>query len=455
MPRVAWPASTRPASGASRVFDEVAVDGPAGDAESLCDLSDRVVLLVVHCPGLRGLCRCDSASAHAAAGPVGGKAVLGSFDDGWPFTVQDLMGAAHRCHTFGKRRIFMRERQDVGTDLDSKAMARAAQEALATTRTALSTTDVEAVGLILQKTLANQQAALGTLDIQAMGQTIQKALANQQAALGTLDIQAMGQTIQKALANQQAALGTLDTKAMSRAVREAMTNQQAVLGRLDFQAMGQTIQKTLEAQHAALGTLDTKAMTRAVREAVASQQTILGHRDTRAMIRSAQAVLVAQRATLGNLDTAVFREAVLKPALKDIKLDELVQTLQENTDDVLLADGVNDVFSEIPESGALLDEAAQELTLMIPFGHDLAVRRALQIVVMLIVAAAIIGISLYAGPLVAAIMAAVSTPKPQETWKAVGKAYDRIYGVGQYHPEKALKARTPAGGPSQNHPSDW
>ena len=432
MPRVAWPASTRPASGASRVFDEVAVDGPAGDAESLCDLSDRVVLLVVHCPGLRGLCRCDSASAHAAAGPVGGKAVLGSFDDGWPFTVQDLMGAAHRCHTFGKRRIFMRERQDVGTDLDSKAMARAAQEALATTRTALSTTDVEAVGLILQKTLANQQAALGTLDIQAMGQTIQKALANQQAALGTLD-----------------------TKAMSRAVREAMTNQQAVLGRLDFQAMGQTIQKTLEAQHAALGTLDTKAMTRAVREAVASQQTILGHRDTRAMIRSAQAVLVAQRATLGNLDTAVFREAVLKPALKDIKLDELVQTLQENTDDVLLADGVNDVFSEIPESGALLDEAAQELTLMIPFGHDLAVRRALQIVVMLIVAAAIIGISLYAGPLVAAIMAAVSTPKPQETWKAVGKAYDRIYGVGQYHPEKALKARTPAGGPSQNHPSDW
>ena len=219
--------------------------------------------------------------------------------------------------------------------------------------------------------------------------------------------------------------------------------------------MGQPIQNTLEAQHAALGTLDTKAMTRAVREAVASQQTILGHRDTRAMIRSAQAVLVAQRATLGNLDTAVFREAVLKPALKDIKLDELVQTLQENTDDVLLADGVNDVFSEIPESGALLDEAAQELTLMIPFGHDLAVRRALQIVVMLIVAAAIIGISLYAGPLVAAIMAAVSTPKPQETWKAVGKAYDRIYGVGQYHPEKALKARTPAGGPSQNHPSDW
>jgi hypothetical protein len=47
----------------------------------------------------------------------------------------------------------------------------------------------------------------------------------------------------------------------------------------------------------------------------------------------------------------------------------------------------------------------------------------------------------------AAALAATGTPKPKEVWKATGKAYYRIYGGSNYHPEKAVEkdGRPPKG----------
>jgi hypothetical protein len=182
----------------------------------------------------------------------------------------------------------------------------------------------------------------------------------------------------------------------------------------------------------------------------------VGNLDTQAaMSKSVRAALASTRAKAALFSTDAFRESVIKPAIQEARLDGLFQTLRESPGDDQLTEEINALFGEIPGSGLLLHEAAQELTLLLPFGYDLAVRRALQVIVMLAVAAAIIGISLYAGPLPAAILAAAGTPKPRETWKAVGNAYDRIYGAGQYHPDKAIETKNSPDGPQERGRSSW
>ncbi|MEE2568798.1 hypothetical protein V1638_05235 [Pseudarthrobacter sp. J64] len=135
-------------------------------------------------------------------------------------------------------------------------------------------------------------------------------------------------------------------------------------------------------------------------------------------------------------------DAELRSLLDTPDFSDLVQSLRGSSDGDLLAAEIDDIFSEIPGSESALTEAP-ELFLVTPFGYDRSVRMAFQIVVMLVVAAIIFGVGVFAGTIVAAALAAVGTPKATETWKATGKAYDWLYRKDNYHPGKALEAKQP------------
>ncbi|MBT2568563.1 hypothetical protein J7I84_19105, partial [Arthrobacter sp. ISL-85] len=103
---------------------------------------------------------------------------------------------------------------------------------------------------------------------------------------------------------------------------------------------------------------------------------------------SMRTALASTRATAAFLSTDWFRESVIKPAVREATVDGLFETLRGLHGAGQLTEEIDDIFSEIPGSRLLLGEAEQQLSLVLPFGHDLAVRRALQIVVMIAVAAA-------------------------------------------------------------------
>jgi hypothetical protein len=267
-----------------------------------------------------------------------------------------------------------------------------------------------------------------------------------QSAMDSMDSAAMMRNMQGALA--QLTVKDLDTSAMMRNAQAALA--QLTVKDLDTSAMMRNAQAALA--QLTVKDLDTSAMMRNAQAALA--QLTVKDLDTSAMMRNLQRALTSHQLTLKNLNTAAFRETVLRPALKDVRLDDLLQAVKAASPASLLAEEVDEIFDGIPGSGLLLDDVAQELRLMIPFGHDLAVRRALQIVITLVVGAAVAGLA-FSGGIIAAVATATGTPTTKKTWKAVGSAYDRIYGVGQYHPEKALEPKKPLTGPSDDHLSDW
>ncbi|MET4901577.1 hypothetical protein PV760_12970, partial [Paenarthrobacter sp. CC6] len=96
--------------------------------------------------------------------------------------------------------------------------------------------------------------------------------------------------------------------------------------------------------------------------------------------------------------------------------------------DPALALEIDEIFERLGAPEDLLDETAEFLNLTMPFGHDSAVRTGLQIVAVTSLFAILLMIFL-SNPFLGAVLSAVGTPNVAVSWKATGKAYDRLYGL--------------------------
>ena len=103
---------------------------------------------------------------------------------------------------------------------------------------------------------------------------------------------------------------------------------------------------------------------------------------------------------------------------------------------------LDEIFTQLPENELLLAEASDGLKPFISFEHNETARRMLQVIVAVSILSALIVI--YSISPWAALASACGTPSAKTTWKATGTAYDRLYGIKDYHPNKALERGTPS-----------
>ena len=109
--------------------------------------------------------------------------------------------------------------------------------------------------------------------------------------------------------------------------------------------------------------------------------------------------------------------------------DGLVASLREDIAvDPSLAREVEEIFERLGAPEDLLQETAEFLNLTVPFGHDAAVRTGLQVLAVTSLFAILLMIFLH-NPVLGAVLSAGGTPNVVVSWKATGKAYDRLYGI--------------------------
>lgn len=116
------------------------------------------------------------------------------------------------------------------------------------------------------------------------------------------------------------------------------------------------------------------------------------------------------------------------------RFGKLAASIREADDPALTAD-LEIQFEKVSNGDALLARTATELNLTVPFGHDPAVRAALQVVVTAVICMIMLFL-VFNFPITALVATVTGSPTAVPTWKAVGKAYDRLYDKQHYHPEK-------------------
>ncbi|WP_442546162.1 hypothetical protein ACSBOX_21385 (plasmid) [Arthrobacter sp. KN11-1C] len=145
-------------------------------------------------------------------------------------------------------------------------------------------------------------------------------------------------------------------------------------------------------------------------------------------------------AMLDNLDLSAVLANIAKidphAILADLAKNPMLESLA-------LRDELDVFFAELPRAEKLLDEASNALGLTVPFGHDHAVRTALQILVMTGIFSTLF-VAFLVNPVLGAALSALGTPNAVVTWKATGKAYDRLYSRENNHPDKALEKVQPS-----------
>jgi hypothetical protein len=114
------------------------------------------------------------------------------------------------------------------------------------------------------------------------------------------------------------------------------------------------------------------------------------------------------------------------------------------TVDQLLIEEIDELFGSIGAPEALIDETAETLGLILPFGYDPAIRAGLQAIAVSSLFAILLMAFIY-NPTVGFLLSAAGTPNSVATWKATGKAYDRLYGAeGRSHAKRGSARK---GGP--------
>ncbi|WP_152915994.1 hypothetical protein [Arthrobacter sp. RIT-PI-e] len=135
--------------------------------------------------------------------------------------------------------------------------------------------------------------------------------------------------------------------------------------------------------------------------------------------------------------------------------DSLVKSIREENNLVYTKE-LEKQFSTFPDSEALLTHSATELDLTVPFGHDPAIRAALQIIITAFLSLSILYMVIHV-PIWPIITGVLGSPTPKLTWCATGKAYDKLYDKKHYHPtKKQLPPAPPEGGhPRRRSPGAW
>ena len=148
----------------------------------------------------------------------------------------------------------------------------------------------------------------------------------------------------------------------------------------------------------------------------------------------------ASAAILANLDVSAVLDNIAK-----IDPSAMLAGLAKNPmlGSLALSHELDDFFAEIPEAEILLKEASNALGLTVPFGYDRSVRTTLQILVMTSIFSTLF-VAFLVNPFLGAALSALGTPNAVVTWKATGKAYDRLYGRENNHPDKALEKVNPS-----------
>jgi hypothetical protein len=96
--------------------------------------------------------------------------------------------------------------------------------------------------------------------------------------------------------------------------------------------------------------------------------------------------------------------------------------------DPALVREIDEFFESVGAPDALIDATAEALGLTVPFGYDAAVRAGLQAIAVTSLFAILLMVFIH-NPVLGAVLSAAGTPNSVATWKATGRAYDRLYGV--------------------------
>ncbi|WP_258058818.1 hypothetical protein [Arthrobacter sp. B1805] len=127
------------------------------------------------------------------------------------------------------------------------------------------------------------------------------------------------------------------------------------------------------------------------------------------------------------------------------RFDALVESIRKDEDRVGITE-LERQFERLGQSEELLQYAATELRLTVPFDHDPHVRAALQFVVTVVYSIVMVYLLVYL-PVAAAIGTVTgTTPSALKVWKYTGTAYDKLYDKKHYHPEKGLDSSTQSKG---------
>jgi len=225
-----------------------------------------------------------------------------------------------------------------------------------------------------------------------------------------------------------------DDNALSRPLNQKSDAGGSSAGAMDRKASAKRVSSFALAN---VGKMDVSALANIARMDVSALANI-GKINTSALLADIGRMDVSALANIGQINTSALLADIGKmdvSALANIGNDLLVRS-------PAFIDVLDDFFAELPEAEQLMAGASAALELTVPFGHDRAVRTALQIIIVSSLFTTLF-VAFMVNPFLAAALSAVGTPNAVVTWKATGRAYDRLNGRENNHPEKVLEKKNP------------